>query len=228
MENIDNSADLAVVSAQLAYLKEFISEDRYARLASRLDFRTRYMLLGLEDIFYPHNASATIRSAEAFGLQEVHAVEHFCPFSPSRDIVRGTDQWVDIHKWSTTKELISHLRGRGYRIVVTAPRENGATLESFDVSLGKFALFMGTEKSGISDWLIEQADDSIYIPMVGFAESLNISVSAAIIIQELTSRIRKMDRRIWSIQNLDQQRMLLKWVKSSIKDVDNILKRFSL
>lgn len=208
-------------------LKEFISQERYEKLVSRLDLRTRYMLLGLEDIYYPHNASATIRSSEAFGIQEIHAVQSFCHFSPSRHIVRGTDQWLEIHRWDTTKELVENLKSRGYRIVVTAPREGGSTLENFDVEAGKFALFMGTEKTGISEWLMEQADDAIYIPMVGFAESLNISVSAAIITQELTSKIRKMKPEIWQLTKQDKEELLLKWIKLSIKDVDNIIKRIN-
>lgn len=205
-------------------LKEFISQERFEKLESRLNLRTRYMVLGLEDIFYPHNASATIRSAEAFGIQEIHAVQSLCHFSPSRHIVRGTDQWVDINRWNSTPELVQKLKNDGYRIVITAPREGGSTLENFDVTAGKFALFMGTEKTGISDWLFKQADDAIYIPMVGFAESLNISVSAAIITQKLTSDIRKMDPTVWQLEEQDKQNLLLKWVKASIKDVDNIIK----
>lgn len=223
-QNTDNQIDTVEL---IEKLKEFISPERFDKLASRLDFRTRYMLLGLEDIFYPHNASATIRSAEAFGIQEIHAVQSLCHFSPSRHIVRGTDQWVDIERWQSTPELVENLKSRGYRIVVTAPRKGGSTLENFDVAKGKFALFMGTEKTGISDWLMEQADDAIYIPMVGFAESLNISVSAAIITQELTSKIRKMDPSVWQISTQDRQELLLKWVKCSIRDVDNIIKRIS-
>lgn len=213
------------IDKQIDYLREFVSEERYERLESRLEWRTRYMTLGLEDIFYPHNASATIRSAEAFGLQEVHAVQSLCHFRPSRHIVRGTDQWVDIHRWQQTPQLIDHLHDRGYRVVVTAPRQGGSTLETFDVEKGPFALFMGTEKTGISDWLMQQADDAIYIPMVGFAESLNISVSAAIIMQELTRRIRKMPPQKWQIPQIQRQELLLKWLKNSIRDVEGILSR---
>lgn len=213
---------------QIEYLREFVSEERYARLCDRLQRRTRRMVLCLEDIFHPHNASATIRSAEAFGLQEVHAVQSLCPFLPSHDIVRGTDQWLDIERWDNTAALVGHLRERRYRIVVTTPREGSATVEDFDVNAGPFAVFMGTEKTGISDWLIKQADHGLYIPMHGFAESLNISVSAAILIQRLTERLRMLPCEQWQLSDDDKRATLLKWLKCSVKDVENVLKRLPI
>lgn len=216
MENIEN---------KIEYLKEFMMAERYERLQSRLANRTDYMVLCLEDIFYPHNASAVIRSAEAFGIQTIHAVQSLCKFSPSQNIVRGTDQWIDLHRWSDTPSLVAHLRAEGYRIVVTSPSESGSTPESFDVAAGRFALFMGTEKTGISDWLMQEADDRISIPMVGFAESLNISVSAAIITNRLTERVRSDEQIEWHLSKEQQQRLLYKWMHHTVKDADNILKR---
>lgn len=213
------------IDRQIEILSAIATPERLARMEGRLETRTRHMVMCLEDIFYPHNASATIRSSEAFGLQEIHAVQSLCHFSPSRNIVRGTDQWVDIQRWKNTPELCGHLRERGYRIVVTAPRDGGSTLETFDVTNGPFALFMGTEKTGISDWLMEQADDAIYIPMVGFAESLNISVSAAIITQELTRRVRQMAPQVWQIPAIQRREILAKWLRRSVRDADNILRR---
>lgn len=216
MENIEN---------RIEYLREFMLPERFEKLHSRLINRTHYMALCLEDIYYPHNASAVIRSAEAFGIQQIHAVQSLCKFTPSHNIVRGTDQWIELHKWSDTPTLVAHLREQGYRIVVTSPRESGSTPESFDVAAGKFALFMGTEKTGISEWLMNEADDYVHIPMVGFAESLNISVSAAIITNRLTERIRENSEIDWQLSTTQQSELLYKWVYRSIKDVDNILAR---
>lgn len=213
---------------KIEYLREFVLPERYEGLCQRLEARTRYMIMCLEDIYYPHNASAVIRSSEAFGIQEIHAVEQTVRFSPSKNIVRGTDQWIDIRKWNDTPSLVNHLRNeRGYRIVATSPHEGGTTPSDFDVTAGPFALFMGTEKTGISDWLLEQADDYIRIPMSGFAESLNISVSAAIIAQRLTERLR--DPREgsipWQLKEEDRNQLLYKWLCGSIKDVKRILER---
>lgn len=215
-ENIEN---------KIEYLRNFMLDDRFSKITSRLRNRTRYMVLCLEDIYYPHNASAVIRSAEAFGIQSIHAVQSLCKFEPSQHIVRGTDQWIDLHRWNNTPTLVDHLRLQGYRIVVTSPHTNGSTPNDFDINAGKFALFMGTEKTGISDWLLAQADAHICIPMVGFAESLNISVSAAIVTSRLTERIRQSDTIQWQLPEDQQQEILYKWLCNSIKDVEGILKR---
>lgn len=213
------------IDDKIAYLKEFVSPERFDRLLTRVNLRTRYMTMCLEDIFYPHNASAVIRSAEAFGIQDIHAVQSLCHFSPSKDIVRGTDQWINLRRWDTTPELVGHLREQGYRIVVTSPHQGGHTPDTFDIHQGPFALFMGTEKTGISEWLASQADQYIQIPMVGFAESLNISVSAAIIASRLTERLRAEEGLQWQISTNERDELLYQWLRCSIKDVDNILNR---
>lgn len=212
-----------ITSRQIECLRDFMLAQRYQNLRSRLELRTRYMVMCLEDIYYPHNASAVIRSSEAFGIQEMHAVESYTNFRPSRHVVRGTDRWIDLHRWDSLASLTGHLRERGYRIVATSPREGGRTPDDFDIERGKFALFMGTEKTGISEELINQADDFIQIPMVGFAESLNISASAAIIAQRLTSRIRESGLD-WQLAPQDQEDLLLRWMKSSVRDSANILR----
>lgn len=210
---------------KIEYLREFMLPERFERLASRVVNRTRYMALCLEDIFYPHNASAVIRSAEAFGIQQIHAVQSLCKFQPSQNIVRGTDQWIDLQRWDDTQTLVNHLRADGYRIVVTSPREGGATPSDFDIEVGKFALFLGTEKTGISDWLMNEADSHIHIPMVGFAESLNISVSAAIATNILTERIRANSSIDWRLTSREQEKLLFDWLCCSIRDVEKILRR---
>lgn len=222
---------LEQVRAKIACLREFVLPERYASLENRLAWRTRYMVMCLEDIYYPHNASAVIRSSEAFGLQEIHAVEHTVRFAPNKHIVRGTDQWIDLRKWNDTPSLVAHLRERGYRIVVTAPPrpdapEQNSTPSDFDLAAGPFALFMGTEKSGISPELMAAADTVISIPMVGFAESLNISVSAAIVAQRLTERLREPQSGIsWQLGAEDRDRLLLRWLCHSIRDWRGILRR---
>lgn len=222
---------LEQVRAKIAYLRDFVLPERYASLENRLAWRTRYMVMCLEDIYYPHNASAVIRSSEAFGLQEIHAVEHTVRFAPNKHIVRGTDQWIELRKWHNTPSLVAHLRERGYRIVVTAPPrpespDQNSTPSDFDLTAGPFALFMGTEKSGISPELMAAADTVISIPMVGFAESLNISVSAAIVAQRLTERLREPQSGVqWPLDAEDRDRLLLRWLCHSIRDWRGILQR---
>ncbi len=219
------NTDREQVLAQIEHLREFTSCERFEKLSSRTQLRTKRMVLCLEDTFYAHNASATIRSAEAFGLQQIHVVEGVSHFRPSQNIVRGTDQWIDITRWESTPALVEHLRGQGYRIVATTPREGATTLQDFDVTSSPFAIFMGTEKTGISEWLLREANEALYIPMSGFAESLNVSVSAAIITQDLTSRLRMGEPSQWQLEQTEREALLLRWLKHSIKDADNILRR---
>lgn len=223
-----------MLQSKIECLKGFVLPERYESLARRLGFRTRYMVMCLEDIYYPHNASAVIRSSEAFGLQEMHAVENTVRFAPNKHIVRGTDQWLDIRKWNDTPSLVAHLRERGYRIVVTAPpgveapdtRSMNFTPSDFDVAEGPFALFMGTEKTGISPGLMAEADAVVSIPMVGFAESLNISVSAAIVAQRLTERLRDPGNGVaWQLEPEDRDRLLCRWLCNSVRDYRHILER---
>lgn len=219
MENIDD---------KIEYLSEFMLPERFENLKRVLDSRTRYMTVCLEDIFYPHNASAVIRSCEAMGIQDLHAVEKRTRFSPSVDIVRGTDKWMNINKYRAGDEpvdtLIDKLKGEGYRIVATSPHVDGRTPETFDVSAGRFAIFLGTEKQGLSERVMSRADEFLQIPMAGFVESLNISVCAAILLYRLTTRLRESGVD-WSLTDDEKRELLFRWMCESVKDTKNILKR---
>lgn len=212
---------------QIACLREFMTDERFAVLTRAVGQRTRYMTVCLESIFHPQNASAVIRSCEAFGIQDVHAVEVLTGFKPNLHIVRGTDKWVDIHRYRSadaSARLIEKLKGEGYRIVATSPRAGSTTPEDFDVTRGKFALFFGTEHTGISDTVRDNADQMITIPMFGLVESLNISVCAAILLYMLSQRVHT-HARGWQLPEEEQKEILLRWMTASVKDSERILER---
>lgn len=206
-----------------------MTEERFEVLKQAIGQRTGYMTVCLENIFHPQNASAVVRSCEAFGIQNIHAVETLVDFSPNVNIVRGTDKWVDIYKYreteSPTLDLIGKLRSEGYRIVATSPHINDTTPEAFDVTRGKFALFFGTEHAGISEDVIDNADEFIKIPMCGMVESLNISVCAAILLYTLSQRVRETVPG-WQLPEEEQKRILFDWMMQSVKDSENIMTRF--
>ena len=217
-----------MIDQQIAYLKEFMTEERFEVLKRAVGLRTNYMTVCLENIFHPQNASAVIRSCEAFGIQDVHAVEVLTKFKPNVNIVRGTDKWVDIHRYrseTASAELIAKLKGDGYRIVATSPHIDDTTPEQFDVTRGKFALFFGTEHAGISDTVREQADEFIKIPMYGMVESLNISVCAAILLYMLSQRVHTSVEN-WQLPEEEQKRILFQWMMESVKDSKRIMERF--
>ena len=208
-----------------AYMSEFLTEERMAVLRRTLASRTRYMTILTENTFHPQNASALVRHCEAFGLQDLHTVETVCKFNPNVNIVRGTDKWVDITRHESTAEAIASLKGAGYRLVATTPHRESCTPETFDVAKGPFCLVFGTEHAGVSDEIIEAADEYLRIPMCGMVESLNVSASAAILIYMLSQRMRLTPSIDWALDEDDAREILFRWVMSSVKDSQRILER---
>ena len=209
---------------RLEYLTRFITEERSEVLRRTISQRTHYMRILTENMFHPQNASAIMRHCEAFGVQQIHTVEDRCKFDPSVNIVRGTQKWVDVEHHDNTKEALAALKAEGYRIVATTPHRCSATPETFDVTKGKFALVFGTEHAGISDEVIEAADEFLMIPMCGMVESLNVSASAAILIYMLSERIRQQTDN-WQLGEAEALKLLTRWTMSSVRDYERILRR---
>lgn len=209
---------------RLDYMTQFLTEERKEVLRRTLASRTHYMRIMTENMFHPQNASAIMRHCEAFGIQQIHTVEDRCRFDPSVNIVRGTQKWVDVEHHDTTKEALEALKSEGYRIVATTPHRCSVTPETFDVTKGKFALVFGTEHAGISDEVIEAADDFLMIPMCGMVESLNVSASAAILIYMLSQRIRQQVDG-WQLSDDEQLKLLTRWTLSSVRDFEGILRK---
>lgn len=209
---------------RLDYMTQFLTDERKEVLRRTLASRTHYMRIMTENMFHPQNASAIMRHCEAFGIQQIHTVEDRCRFDPSVNIVRGTQKWVDVEHHDTTKEALEALKSEGYRIVATTPHRCSVTPETFDVTKGKFALVFGTEHAGISDEVIEAADDFLMIPMCGMVESLNVSASAAILIYMLSQRIRQQVDG-WQLSDDEQLKLLTRWTMSSVRDFEGILRK---
>lgn len=208
----------------LTYLEGFISEERKDRFISILKNRTKYITVAIEDVYQMHNTSAVIRSCESFGIQEAHVIEGRFGKRLDKNIAMGAQQWVDISRYATSTEAIDILKRDGYKIVATSPHADSSLLTDFQLN-SPVVLFFGTEKEGLSTEVLDKADMSLKIPMVGFTESLNISVSAAIILQDLTSKLRK--RKLsWRLTDEEIIQKRLDWTKKSIKSIEEILIRF--
>ena len=188
MTNTENKS-LEQLREEIEYLSEFMLPERREVLERALRMRTRYMTVLTENTFHSQNASALIRHCEAFGLQEMHALEQLCKFHTHVDNARGSEKWINLHRYGSTPEALTALKDEGYRIVATTPHREDTTPEGFDVEAGKFALVFGTEHAGISEEMIEAADECLRIPMCGMVESLNVSASAAILIYMLSARL---------------------------------------
>jgi tRNA (guanosine-2'-O-)-methyltransferase len=208
----------------LAYLEGFLTENRKERFADVLANRTNHFTIAVEDVFQFHNTSAVMRSCEVFGIQEINIVEQRFGKDIDKEIAMGAQKWVDINKFENITDCIDTLRAKGYQIIATTPHNDSCLLHDFDVTQ-KSALFFGTEKEGLSDDVMRNADGYLKIPMVGFTESLNISVSAAIIIQDITTRLRQSNIN-WPLSDMELLEKRLVWAKNSIKDIKRIEERY--
>jgi tRNA (guanosine-2'-O-)-methyltransferase len=210
--------------AYLSYLEDFLTDNRKERFIEVLKTRTNHFTVAVEDVFQLHNTSAVMRSCEVFGVQQIHVIEERFGKRIDKEIAMGAQKWVDVNKYESAENCIETLKNKGYQIIATTPHENDCLLDDFDISKPS-ALFFGTERDGLSTEIIENADGFLKIPMVGFTESLNISVSAAIIIQNLTERLRKSDIA-WQLSDDELLEKRLDWAKNSIKDIKRIEKRY--
>jgi len=208
----------------LNFLENILTDNRKAKFLKVLENRTKHFTVVVEDVFQMHNASAVMRSCEVFGIQELNVIEERYGKSIDKEIAMGAQKWVDINKFDNVSNCVETLKSKGYQIIATTPHENDCLLDDFDISKPS-ALFFGTERDGLSEEVLQKADGFLKIPMAGFTESLNISVSAAIIIQNLTNRLRQSEID-WHLSEEEILEKRLAWSKSSIKDIKRIESRY--
>ncbi len=208
----------------LAFLENILTDNRKEKFLKVLQNRTKHFTIAVEDVFQMHNTSAVMRSCEVFGIQELNVIEQRYGKRIDKEIAMGAQKWVDIKNFDSVTNCLSTLKNQGYQIIATTPHENDCMLDDFDISKPS-ALFFGTERDGLSEEILQKADGFLKIPMAGFTESLNISVSAAIIIQNLTNRLRNSDIN-WHLSDDEILEKRLAWAKNSIKDIKRIEARY--
>ena len=213
----------------IGYLSEFVTDERLGTMHRVLEERTRYLSVVMEDIYQPHNASAVLRTCDCFGIQDVHIVENRNAYRLNPGVELGTAQWLSLHRYrgepSNTPAAIDTLRSAGYRIVATTPHTEGCSLDDFNLDAGPVALLFGNELEGLSEAAFTLADEHLVIPMVGFVESFNISVSAAIILHTLSSRLRS-SGIAYHISPEEREVILLHWLRSSIGRVEALEREY--
>jgi len=212
----------------LNYLEEFVTDKRKETFAKVLAERTRHFTVVLEDIYQPHNSSAVIRSCDIFGVQDVHVIQNKYSSKVSRHVAKGSQKWLDIKKYNqsatNTQDCLDGLRNEGYQIIATTPHNESCFLHEFDITK-KSAFVFGVEKEGVSEYTMNQADGFLKIPMVGFTESLNISVAAAIILQDITTKLRASNIQ-WQLSEQEKELLYYEWVQKSIKSITKITERY--
>ncbi len=219
--------------ALLAFLSRFVSEARRQKMAAVLRHRTRHITVLLEDIYQPQNASAVLRTCDALGLQDVYIAENWNAYRFNPDVSLGAEKWLTIHRFRhpgcteggleamrtppssfpATEEAMQHLRAKGYLLVATSPHTDSCSLEDIPLTR-KVAFLFGNEREGLSAYALAHADMHLRLPMYGFVESYNISVSAAITLFSVTERLRRSDAP-WRLSEDEQEEILLMWLRCS-------------
>ena len=213
----------------VVHLSRFVKENRLAQFQRVLSERTRYVTVVLEDIYQSQNASAILRTCECTGIQDVHIIEKRNEYTINPDVALGSDKWLTLHYYNdhlhNTSVAIQTLKKEGYRIVATSPHREGTDPDTFNLGKGKAAFLFGTELNGLSDEALEMADECVQIPIVGFTESLNISVSVAILLNQLRKKMADPSVE-WRMKKEEKLEILLKWLRTSVKKSELIEKEF--
>ena len=203
------------------YLESYLTPRRKSLFESITANRTRHFTVVAEDTYQDHNASALIRNCDCFGIQDLHIIEEINKYRLAKGMTQGSDKWVDLHYYSdyedNTQSCMDQLKQKGFSIIATTPHEDDCYIDDYDVSK-KSAFFFGREKTGLTPKILDQADAFVKIPMYGFSESFNISVSAALLLQNLTDRLRKSKKVDWQLTDDEIIDLKIDW---SIKTIQN-------
>ncbi|MDC3337753.1 RNA methyltransferase [Flavobacteriales bacterium] len=210
------------------YMFDFLTEERKERFSSVVNNRTKHVTVVLEDLFQMHNASAVLRSCDCFGIQDVHIIENRNEYKLNKEIDMGSTKWLHVNKYSekenNTIDCINHLKNQGYTIYATTPQANYIPINKMPLEK-KIAVLFGTELTGLSKTALEHADGLVHIPMYGFTESFNISVSAALVLAELSARLRA-ENINFELTSEEKTTLLFEWTMKTVKSSHQIKNRY--
>lgn len=211
--------DNATRRALTEHLGTFVTDHKKELMERVLAERTDHLALALEDIYQPHNASACLRTCECLGVQNVHIIEGRNRYEVNPEVVMGSVKWLTLHRYrepdrDNTSACVSRLRELGYRVIATSPRADGYTPDDLPLDRPAAILF-GTEEQGLSADALATADGSLRIPMFGFTESLNISVSVAVIFSHLMRRLRASGVS-WQLSDERREQLRLAWYRKVV------------
>ena len=213
----------------VGHLKEFLVDKRRNLFEAKIKDRTQHLTIVLENIFQGRNISASIRSADCFGIQDVHIIENDNIFNDDSEVSMGAEKWITTKRYNQHKhnsiEAIKKLKAKGYQIIATTPHNADCDLYDLDITNKKTALFFGSEVRGCSKKTLSLADKRIKIPMYGFTESYNISVSVSLCLQHLTYKMRQSNIN-WQLPIDQQDKVMLQWLKNSIKSAAEIEEKY--
>jgi tRNA (guanosine-2'-O-)-methyltransferase len=206
------------------YLKRFLTDERLKKIEKYAIESSDFVLPVMEDIFQFRNAAAIVRSVEACGFHKIVAMESENKFSPNLKVTKGAETWVEVQKMPHTLDSLKEIKKSGYKILAVSPEHNATMLPDYNLT-EPVALVFGTEKEGVTDEILNFADETLAVPMYGFTKSFNVSVAAAICFYELRQKLIKsaMDYKLtgdklWELK--------VRWAKNSIPRGEEVLKSY--
>ena len=205
------------------YFGDFISESKKSTIERVLSHRTRFLTVVLEDIYQPHNASAVIRSCDCYGVQDLHIIENSNEYVLNPNVTQGSSKWVDVYRYndsntSNTSRCLEKLESEGY--VIYATSSHGTDLEVTELAPDhKMAMLFGTELTGLSEEALSVVNKVVKIPMFGFTESFNLSVSVALCLQVLINKLHQTSLD-WKLSDEEKQQIRLNWYRRSVRNSD--------
>ncbi|MFP4362584.1 MAG: TrmH family RNA methyltransferase [Spirochaetia bacterium] len=208
-------------------LSMHVSNTRLEKINRVAEARTDKLVVVLEDIYYTQNMSAVIRTCECLGIQNVYVIGSIPYARVNKHVALGASQWVTLHRRHKEPKsgVLTELREAGYRLCTTSLSADAVSIYDYNPIEQKTAVILGNELNGVSETALKHADVNLSIPMYGFSDSFNISVSAAIICSTFTDRLRAQGAE--GLLSPDQQMELkLQWMKSSIKRADEIEREY--
>ncbi len=206
-----------------AVLEPMLTPERIARIDAVLAARLASVITIVEDTYDPHNAAATIRTTEAIGLQELHVIEPGDRFSAAGGVTRGAHKWIDMVRWQDPVAAVDALRARGFRVFATLP---GAAHSVEDVDVTQpIAVAFGNEHSGLSGAAIAACDGAIGVPMFGFTESFNLSVTVALAMTRISTRRRHALGHPGDLDEARRRVLRARWFSLKIRGAVGVLER---
>ncbi|HSQ42658.1 MAG TPA: RNA methyltransferase [Fibrobacteraceae bacterium] len=186
-----------------------LTEHRKEWMERVLSNRTRHFTLVLEDLFDPHNISAVIRTAEVFGLQDVHIIEEINPYRINKSILKGSFKWMSIYLYKQRQRCYADLKTKGYQIAVASTNTTN-TIHSLDLSIPT-AFYLGTEFKGNHPDTLAQADVEFILPQYGVTESMNVSVAGGVLMAYLDFWMQKVGRDTVTLSTEERDVLRAEW-----------------
>lgn len=215
---------------ELEFLESYLTDSRKQKIYKVAENRTRHLTVVLEDIYHSHNASAVIRTCDCFGIQDLHVIENEKRNRVNKGVTQGAGKWINLHHYNkeknNTEACLSSLKEQGYLIAAaTLDKTKSIKLEDLPIDKTRLALCFGCEEFGLSNIAHRMSDYNVSIPMYGFTQSFNISVTVALCLQVLRERLNNLDIN-WHLSEKEEKELIFEWTFKSVKNSELLLKRF--